>query len=225
MIEEDPHFFTGFLLEWPTRAIQQEDLLLCSRLHFEGMIGDSNWERYQYYSKHALKGEDLEIYSAPFRYHLLVRRSDKRMLFLSPTRRISEYIIDKEFEVLFRPVLRKVRIAVDRLVKTMTSNPTFYVLNLVHARVPGSGTSLKTVSFYGDDVAEAPLFRELVSRMNFFTCGLKHATDGNELVRLGTEGAVSFSIGEDEKKVLEVEQVLRFLREKQYLTGYFLHKD
>ncbi len=218
----DDKNFTGVLLEWPSQeVVQRTDLLKCSRLHFERMIESSKWEQYVYESHKPLRGEDITGTRPPYHYVVLCRRSGARLVFLSVTRNIVDHLLEKEFDKVFTPHLRRVPIAVDQLVKAIVNKPTIYVLSFVHARVPAFGSSLRSVSFYGDDLGDASLFREQMDLLVFFTCGLRNAVGGAELVRLGGDGLVSFFFTEP-RRVLEVERVLSFLREKNYLTSDIL---
>ena len=96
-----------------------------------------------------------------------------------------------------------------------------YALSFAHATTPAFGTSLRAISFYGDDLAEASLFRDQIGLMVFFTCGLREAAGGSEVVRLGAEGGISFFLTEA-RRVLEVEKTLTFLRPEGYLASEIL---
>ena len=166
-----------------------------------------------------LRGEDTDNTPGPFRYLLVCRRSGPRVLLLSLNRQIVDHVLKEVLNRLFVPALHPVPIAVDTLVKNLTLHPRVYALSFVHARVPAFGTSLRAVSFYGEDLAEASLFRENASLMNFFTCGLRRAHGGNEILRVGNDGTISFYMrGSDD--VLDVEEALRFLREQGCLPDY-----
>ena len=119
-------------------------------------------------------------------------------------------------DTVFSPVLQRVPIAVDSLVKDLTVHPTVYAMSFVHARVPAFGTSLRAISFYGEDLADASLFRESASLMNFYTCGLRSVNGGGEIVRLGSDGTISFYMRGSED-VQAVEEALHFLRSHGYL--------
>jgi hypothetical protein len=142
-------------------------------------------------------------------------------LLLSVGRPVVEHILKDELDPVLGPGLRRVSIAVDSLVKKIAVRPTSYVLSFVHARVPAFGASLRSVSFYGDDLAEASIFREQMNFLVFFICGLRQATGGGEIVRLAGDGGVSFLLTDPpEEKVREVEEVLKFLRKYDYLESH-----
>lgn len=223
-MSDELNIFSGLLLEWPTRQIQRDDLLRDRQLRFDCEIAGSKWERFVYTSELAFKGEDLYGAKPPFRYPIVARRSGHRILLLSLAKRIIDHMVEGKLNQVFPPYFRRVSIAVDALVKAMVSKPTVYSLTFVHARVPAFGASLRSVSFYGDDLTEAALFRDNVAVMNFFTCGLRYAAGGPELMRVGGDGSISFYMGTP-KVVQEVESALRFLRAEGYLSSDIFPAD
>jgi hypothetical protein len=215
----DYPFLSGLLLDWPVRSIQRADLEQYGHLRFLSEIGGSKWEKYLYASPTPLRNEDRLGASAPFEYEIICRRSGSRILVLSEGRNIVEHLVKDGLDLMLAPGLRKVSIAVQELVNAIAARPTLYVLSFVHARVPAFGASLRSVSFYGDDLAEASLFRDQMELLIFFVCGLRRATGGPEIVRLGADGAISFRLSSPvEDRIREVEEILRFLRVEQYLV-------
>lgn len=215
---------SGYLLDWPDHAVGRQDLTNCPRLHFIGEPRHSGWEQFTYLCPVPFRHEDVALIKPPYHYTMVARRSGHRLLLLSFNSRIVEYLVDHHLQEHFRPPLRHVPIAVDRLVKALVAKPTAYAISFAHARVPAFGVSLRAVSFYGDDLAEASLFRDHASLMHFFTCGLRLATGGAELVRIGSEGMVSF-YQRDEHSEREIEKALGFLRDAGYLSGDVLNPD
>jgi hypothetical protein len=223
MSTDSPSFLSGLLLERPQEVIDRDDLASATRFHFKRLIAGSHWEEFEFTSHTALKGEDMYV-QGPYRYRLACRRSGSRLLLLASARSIAEHILDEVFRYTFVPNLRRIPISVDELVKALVQRPTIYALNFVHARVPAFGTSLRSISFYGDDLADASFFRDHVVLMNFFACGIRHAVGGPEVVRLTADGGISF-FAAGETRYGEVEQVLRFLRQEGYLQSDIWEKD
>jgi hypothetical protein len=212
-------FLSGLLLEWPVRAIQRADLEQCRQLRFQDLVGNSKWEKYVYTSHEALRNEDSFGASPPFQYEIICRRSGPRILILSEGRSIVEHLVKDNLDEVLPPGLRRVSIAVQELVTAITARPTLYVLSFVHARVPAFGAALRSVSLYGDDLAEASLFRDQLPLLIFFICGLRRATGGSEIVRLGADGTISFRFTDPrDERIREVEEILRFLRSERYLV-------
>lgn len=219
MLNEDTRQLSGLLLEWPTRKLDRTVLEQSRQLRFHSTLAP-RWEAYKLASAAPLLGEDRDN-GRKFEYDLVARCSGSRVLLLAPHREIVEFFIEHELGPLMFPPLRRVAIAVDQLVKSLTSKPANYVLSFAHARVPAFGTSLRAISFYGEDLGEASLFRRDLDLLVFFTCGLREASGGYEIVRLGSEGAVSFYYS-GPHRVLEVENALRYLRSEKYLASQLL---
>ena len=216
-VSEGPNL-SGTLVEWPGGHVARPHLLLCERLAYQRLIPSSQWEEYTYKCDVAFRGEDHYGVPSPYEYAVVIRRSGPRCLILASARNIAQHLISTDLARVISPRLVTVSIAVDNLVRKLCQKPTVYVLSFVHARLPAFGASLRSVSLYGDDLAEASMFRDHVGLMNFFTCGLRRAVGGPELLRLGADGTVSFYLT-DPHRVLEVEGVLSFLRQEGYLSG------
>lgn len=207
----------GFLLDWSERNVVRTDLLKCDSLTFVRKIPNTHWEEFEYLSQIALRGEDEISTAKPYRYVLICRRSGSRIILLSFNRDIVEHLLESELSKIFVPKLRAVSIAVDELVRGITAHPTKYSLSFVHARVPAFGTALRSVSYYGDDLADASLFRDNVDLMNFFICGLRPTVGKSEIVRVGTDGTLSFYMP-NVARLNEVEEVFSFLRKEGYFS-------
>jgi len=217
MDDHEAYVLSGSLLEWPVQAIQRAHLDSCSALAFQGTVGSSSWESYEFTSDDPLRGEDGAALSGPFRYAVICRRSGRRIALLSLNRRIVDRLVDRLIAEVFTVRLRRVSIAVDALVKAIVERPTRYCLSFIYARVPAFGASLRNVSLYGDDLGEASLCRENLHLLNAIVCGIRKTEGGSEIVRLGGDGRISFTM-QSPDKVYDVEEVLRFLRAEQYLA-------
>ena len=217
-------YLSGLLLEWPREPVQVSHLIACKEVMLRGVIAGSRWEEFNFRSEKALQSEDRFNVPGPYTYTIVCRRSGTRLLLLAPDRAVASYLAHEVLAPKFLPGLRPVSIAVDDLVKAVVERPTDYVLSFVHARVPAFGASLRAVSFYGDDLAEAPFFRDNLGLLTPFTVGLRRAIGGPELLRLSGDGFLSFYLNAP-AKVLEVEEVLAFLRKHGYLTTEILREN
>lgn len=140
---------------------------------------------------------------------------------MGPNRDVAEHVVEDELASHIRPAFRKVPIAVHNLSRAIVARPTVYVLSYVHARIPAFGASLRSVSFYGDDLGEADLFAGNIDYMDVFTCGLRRAVGGPELLRVSGDGMVSFRYA-NPTSVLQIEEALSFLKQQGYLLTEFL---
>jgi hypothetical protein len=208
-----PRFLSGFLLEWPGGHLRTEHLRTSPGFTLNEKIGTTQWEQGTYSSQHALNGE--QGISGPFRYEFICRRSGARLVLLSITKDVVDELI-RSMSQAMSPVLRKVPIDVDELVRQISKRPTKYVLSFVHARTPAFLSSLKAISFFGEDLGEASYFKDNIQFMNFSAGGLRLAA-GGEVIRLGGDGAVSFMYHEEPKRLFEIEKALSYLRDNGYL--------
>lgn len=206
----------GYLYSWIDEEgpITRSLLLNCDRLRFLSSIidGDANretgWEKFHFSSSSPLLGEVRG--QGDYRYEILCRRSGQRVLLLAKEREIIEDLVAKYLTRIFVPNLRPVSIRIGDLVSLLVNKPTNYSLTRVYARVPGFGTSLNAISFYGDDLANAKMFRDTLPAINCTTCGLAELGGRGEVVIVGTNGRVTFAMGGVER-LDEVERALGYL--------------
>jgi len=194
--------------------------LLTSSTNFrpKSRIASSHWEEFDYQSSEALAREDL-VRPPPFVHPIACRVSGPRILLVAPHKRIVEHAVDKVLSKLFKPRLRSVPILVDGIVRALTDDPSHgYLLTYVHARVAPYGTDLRSQSFYGDDLANAKLFRDALPLISCTTCGIRPADSEHEILRLGNDGAVSFFFANPER-LQKVEDALGFVASLGFLDA------
>ena len=218
MESEAPLRLNGYLLEWPFGPLNRSHLLQCGGTTFQELVGISKWEKYNYISKNPLSNEKKRGIDGPYRYTVVCRRSGQRMAILSSSRGIVDGFVDQLTKEVLAMRMQRVAIAVDSLVKSLSRRPTAYCLSYAYARVPAFGTALRNASFFGDDLGEASWFRESTSLMTFYQCGLRSVVGGQEIVKFGSDGALSFNLNSP-NKVLKIEEVLSFLRNESYLAA------
>jgi len=153
-----------------------------------------------------------------FEYPLVVRKSGEKVILLSYTRKIVDHCINNIFPRTFSKFARFLPIEINSLVKHLAYNPNRYVISFVHARVQAYGEALRAVSFYGDDVAEVPLFRENLGFFSCYTCGLRDVTGGGELIRLGNDGYISFNYAKSDHGK-KIDLVLSYISSLGFLTS------
>lgn len=207
---------SGLLLESPGGPIGVHDIERAA-VRFDRAIGDTRWEQFVFTSSTPLLGEPT-IESSSFDYLVVCRRSGPRILLMSPHREVVDHLLERNLGKAFVPRLRHVPIAVDDLVRAIVDKPSLYSLSSVHARVGAFGDNLTSVSYYGEDLGEAQMFRDQMEKLSFYACGLRSTIDGTRLIRLGSDGAISFMLTKPEnRRIQDVEKVLIFLRRHHYL--------
>lgn len=208
---------SGYLLERAVKCdISQNDILGCGNVRLVGQAPNPHWEEYEVKTSGPLRFGEPTQRSFP----IMCRRSGARVLLLSTDKDLAQELIDKILSPGMPPGLLPVNIAVDRLVKDLSNTPTSYALSYAHARLPAFGVLLRSLSFYGDDLGESSFFKDNLKLMNFLSCGLRPTSSNSELVRLGSEGTVSFHFTSFKKtRLAQIEKVLTFLRLGGYLSA------
>lgn len=194
--------------------LESSSIVRAGRVSEPARFEDSAWEQASFQSEVPFTPAD-QLGTPPFTYPLVWRLSGPRVLLLSISRDVVEHF--RKVAVKSGLRLEPVGIAVDLFVKETARDPSEYVLSFVHARVSAFGTALKSVSFYGEDVAEAKFFRDGMDLFVCHTCGVRHAAGGGEIIRLGNDGAVSFK-HTGSRRLREVEETLGHLRRNGYLA-------
>lgn len=214
---------SGSVLEWAVRPIKQKDICAQDNIIFVRTVGATRWEEFLYLSPIPLRDRD-EDSVAPFEYRFFCRRSGKRLALLGQTYEISQAIEDDLIRQSFVLRMRRVSISVDPLVKAIVEKPTIYSLSYAYARAPAYGTALKNVIFYGEDLGNAGIFREILHLLTFASCGLRRASGGTQLLKISANGKISFTLRSD-TTLVEIEKILGFLRDNGYLKGALLDED
>jgi hypothetical protein len=211
-----PRQLQGYLLSAAPQDLKRETVLSSPHVQFVREIESTRWDEYRFLSRTALHGEEQLPFGDQFEYFVLVRRSGPRALVMAEYSEVLDVILQQERAVESGVRLRRVRIAVDGLAKHIARKPGRYLLSRVDALVPAYGQSLRSVSFYGDDVGEAALFRDHLDHLQIYACGLRETTTRSEVLRLTNRGVVSFRYT-GIRRIVEVEKVLGFVRNEGFL--------
>jgi hypothetical protein len=112
--------------------------------------------------------------------------------------------------------VKAAQIMIPDLVRQLTEKPDVYSLGIVYARVDGYGRSLRAISLYGADLAEAQLFRDILPKLVPFRTLLRDVRTGNDILQIGSKGEVGFNY-RNPKSLSAVDKALFFLTEKGLL--------
>jgi hypothetical protein len=150
-----------------------------------------------------------------FEYNLLYRQGRKsHCLMVAEHKAVIVHII-KLTEMgtrLFAPI-----VDIGKLVQHLAELPTIYTLSAVHSNVEGYGQSLRNISFYGTDVGEALLFREMLPKTPPYRVTLNDIPHQNEIISISNSGSISFSTNRGERALQEVDLALAFLSRNEFL--------
>lgn len=211
---------SGFIFEWSVGNIERGSIDSCPCTKFMQTEEGSRWERFEYTSREALNGEEQYGDLGPYRYPIICRRSGPRIAILSVSRNVAEAFANRLSREVLAIRLEKMAIAVDAMVKLIVKRPTVYCVCYANARTPAFGTALRNVVFSGDDLGAINWFKDSTELMSFFLCGIRLSSGGTEIIRLGSDGRMSFQFG-GPKILLQIEEVLHFLRTEKYLSREF----
>jgi hypothetical protein len=196
--------------------LTRENVLLSQSLSFVGQITGTKWDEYRFRSSRPMRGEMQYNIGGVWEYIVISRRSGPRLLLLSEATAIVEVILESEAMYARGLPLRRVGVAVDALVKEIAHNPGEFLLSRVDARVAGYGTALRSITLYGEDIGEARMFREQLTQLQCYACGIRHAQGGAEICRLVNRGGISFRYSGN-RSLKAVEQAIGFVSKNQYL--------
>jgi hypothetical protein len=89
-------------------------------------------------------------------------------------------------------------------------------MSSVHAKVEGYGESLRNIGFYGDDIGEAMLFRDIVPKLIPSVVQLRDTIKKREIMSVGIDGSVRFPYF-GPYTLSDVDAALRFLSQNDFL--------
>ena len=108
-------------------------------------------------------------------------------------------------------------IDVHRVAGEMINVPAEYALGAVWARVDGYGYSLRTMGFFGSDLAEAGLFRELLPKLTCYQVRLRDVRRGAEVLLVGNRGDIGLHY-RGQQSLTDADNVMRFLSRRHYIS-------
>jgi hypothetical protein len=207
--------YSGFVLRSRGVPLDRQTLTTVPGLSLEKAIAGTRWDRYRFGSLRPLRDEAQLETDGHHTYPLLARLSSDggRLVVLGPDFNIVRSVIEGELRPFFRPRVARESIAVHRLVQHIIDEPGPFAISFVHARTAAFGESLKSVSFYGNDVSHANFFRANLELFACFAVGLRDSSHHAEILRLRQDGRISF-IGTE--KLRDVDRVLHFLHDRGF---------
>jgi hypothetical protein len=146
------------------------------------------WAELLYTSRRPLLHGQLEG-QTQYDYPFLLRTVGPRFLLLAPDSDLPEHLLNKAD--LWRYVVRP-SIDVHKLVNDVAAHPGPYSLSAVWARIDAYGQDLRTTIFYGNDLANARLFREILKELSPYRATLRDVRSNQEVVTVGSRGEIGF---------------------------------
>jgi hypothetical protein len=204
--------------EWARLETLRNETLRVSFVPSFRLIERTRWLQIQFDAPEPLI--DASVEQPPYTYWLYYRQSARRAVLVGIKRIVVTRFLESLSLAHGLRVPESVYVNVQALVSLICSKPGSYAATYVHARTSGFGSSVRSISFYGDDVTASSLFREYASALLPHTCGLRdvyaNRTQTSEALRVSTEGKVSF-YGNAASELLAAEKALGYLNRFGFL--------
>ena len=203
---------------WAKREELQKALFEMKYVKSSEALDDSQWYLLKFVSDMPLIDPKVEV--PPYMYPIYYRQSSRRALILSHRKHIAEEFLKIITSFNRIPLLEAVYIDVQGLVSLACAKPSSYAITYLHARTTGLGSSIRSLSLYGDDVTGSSLYRDHAVSLLAHTCGLRDVyadrRTAAEAIRLSTDGAVSFYYGQRDD-LTAAEKALNFIYKRGFL--------
>jgi len=223
------NIFSGYLFASTASELRPRDVFMSPRIAYVGSIDGTQWVRFVYRTAAALLGELADAHgatlgvNAPFEYSVFVRiGTHGHVLFLAQKRIIIDTMIAQErAERLRLPIgeravpLHRVRVAVHRLVTSLSTSVSPFALTRVDANVP-VGDAMKFLVLYGDDIGQSGTFAKIAPSLRFHACGVKRKTAAVEQFHIDSQGRVRCP-RPDRDTAGAVDKILSYLYAHDYL--------
>jgi hypothetical protein len=204
---------------WAKREEYEKALFGMANVKSGEYVAGSRWLLLTFASNTPLI--DPRVETPPYLYPIYYRQSFRRALILGHRRHIAEEFLKTVSLLNHMHPLEAVYVDVQGLISLICSKPGAYAVTYLHARTSGLGSSLRSLSFYGDDVTGSSLYREHALSLLAHTCGLRDVyadrRSVSEAIRLSTDGGVSFYYSQLEE-LTAAEAALTFI----YRGGFLL---
>ena len=163
-------------------------------------VEGTKWQHFWLRSDVALTGgsADAPDTDGSFAYPFLLRAAEDRYILVSREMALVDQLLEQGG---VGGHVDSPRIQVDKAARelifpstadTATATGRKYTIGAVYATVEGYARALRSVSFFGDDLAEAELFRYALKQIVVTRIGLRDPKIDKELLSVSSSGAVDF---------------------------------
>jgi len=109
------------------------------------------------------------------------------------------------------------RVHIEKLVTNLAEKPDDrFLMGAVFARIEGFGNSLRTISLWGADVADAEMFHRIRHNLAPYRVELRDVATGTQLLSISSRGEVVF-IYDGPRALDAVDQTLKTLSKDGYV--------
>ncbi|MER9730888.1 hypothetical protein [Mesorhizobium sp. M0217] len=196
--------------------------------YLDSAYGIRRWDEYSLSSPVSLADES-EGARERYVYQIFIVRGFAKMIILANRRKIVDYAVNQIFDRRIFPNLRKVSVFVDRMIEHCRQPESEFLVTSLHGRFAGPTTTLRSISLYGDDVTQSPLYVEHHQTFNFHSGGLgrrlfeglprvKTYEDG-EIVRIASDGFVNLNLS-TRTRAQELIDVINFVIVNRWIEDW-----
>lgn len=220
------HHYSGQMLRSPIRDGIVNAVQSSNKEVFEFPSG--RWKYVWYESEHPLPKDEKSTANkvtaeGKYEYPFLLRESEDRFILMS----LDETLISSFTKDLkLTRTLQRPKIDIGALVRDLVSPPMSaedgnigreYLMSRIWAAVDGYGRALRTISFSGDDLAEAQLFASSLKVISPFRVVLRDAKTEAEVISIGSNGELSMYY-RGPSHLSELDRLLKFLTRRKYIS-------
>lgn len=163
-----------------------------------------------------------------YQYQLLVVRGRAKLIILAPRRRIVDYVLQHILDRKIYPNLRKISVYIDQMISHCTQAEAEFLVTSLHGRFSGATRNVRSMSLYGDDVTNSPIYRDNHDYFNFHSCGIgRRLFDGlprlrqeeGEIVRVSHDGFLNLNLS-TRRQANELNKVIDFIVSNRWVEEW-----
>lgn len=157
-----------------------------------------------------------------FRYPFLFRESDDRYIIASTESKLVDFFFDRAG---IKPFVESPRVNVDKATRELVFPPPDsagripgrrYTIGAVYGAVEGYARALRNMSFFGEDLAEAALFRSALEQISVTRMAIRDPIIDRELISLNANGGLDFHYS-SAAHLNHIDTLTAFLRANNYI--------
>ena len=204
---------TGGLFAWRhgMSGLPTSQLLTATQLTHRPSDTNPRWHHLTLQSDKGLLSE-ADAPTGGFTYDFILRESeerDERFLLLGQDEMLVEVLLAR----LAPPEERQApEVGVGSLVTHLVTQQDHYRMTGVFARTDTEGQALRSMSFYGNDLAASILFTEFLARSRPYRVQLRAMRSWHDTLSIATNGALSLLFKDEPATIRDIDAALRFLK-------------
>lgn len=185
-------------------------------------IEDTRWHGFWLRSKTSLVGGDSPDADGLYSYPFLVRAANERYILVSRESALVDLILERAG---VGGHVDSPRVQVDRAARDLVFPDTEhqksitgrkYTIGAIWGAVEGYARALRNLSFFGDDLAEAELFRYALQQITVTRIGLRDPVIDKELLSISSTGSLDFQY-RGANHLVAIDTLTTYMRKNGYI--------